>query len=84
VKPATIATPLETAVQAVARMGFKSGDILTSKYWDGVPLKFDVVDPKENVIWVFRMHRATPGTWAQGWRHKMKYLPADVAKLEGT
>jgi hypothetical protein len=74
--------PIETAVQTVARMGLKPGDILVSKFWDGVPLQIEEVREKE--IRVLRLHQTTPGVWRPGARHPMKYLPSDVAKREGT
>jgi hypothetical protein len=69
---------LETAVEAVKRLGFKPGDVLESKFWDGVPLRIDRLNTTH--ICVTRMHEVVPGDWRPGLSHMMKYLPADVAK----
>jgi hypothetical protein len=73
-KPAPIS--LETAVQACARLGFKPGDVLTSRFWDGVPLRIDEIREKD--LWVTQM-RYVLGQWRAGASHAMRYLPADVA-----
>lgn len=78
-KSVTAPTPLETAVQACARLGFKPGDLLVSKYWDGVPLRIDEIREKD--LWVTRQHQALE-QWRDGASHAMRYLPADVAKKD--
>ncbi len=80
-RPKKETAPLETAVDACERLGFKIGDVLTSKYWDDVPLRIDEVRRSE--LWVTRQHFAL-GQWRDGASHTMKYLPADVAKKEGS
>ena len=77
----TSSPPLETAVQACVRLGFKKGDRLVSKFWD-VPLRISEIFEKE--LWVTRQKQVTPGVWQGGASHTMKYLPADVRKKEGT
>jgi hypothetical protein len=68
---------LETAVEACVRLGFKAGDLLTSKFWDGVPLRIDEIREKE--LWVTRVHFVL-GHGRDGASHAMRYLPVDVAK----
>jgi len=77
----TSSPPLETAVEACARLGLHKGDVLTSKFWD-VPLKISEIFEKE--LWVTRQMFVL-GEWKAGASHTMRYLPSDVAKkLEGT
>jgi len=78
----TSSIPLETAVQACVRLNFKKGDVLISKFWDGVPLRISEVFEKE--LWVTRLTEVAPGDWRAGASHTMKYLPADVKKKEAT
>lgn len=72
--------PLEVAAQACARLGFKAGDTLTSRFWDGVPLKIERIELAS--IWVTRLHEVAPGDWREGASHSMRYLPRDVARIE--
>lgn len=71
------ATHFETAVEACARLSFKPGDVLASKFWDNVPLRIDEIREKD--LWVTRMHY-TLGRWRDGASHAMRYLPADITK----
>jgi hypothetical protein len=67
---------LEMATQTAHRLGFKLGDTLTSKFWDGVPLRLERFEGAQ--VWVTRLHEVAPGDWRDGASHMMRYLPADV------
>jgi hypothetical protein len=70
---------LETALQAVSRLGFQEGDILESAFWD-VPMLLERLDG--DGVFVVRLHSVTsdPSTRNPGARFRMRYLPSDVRK----
>ncbi len=70
---------LETGVQVVARLGFKVGDVLMSKFWD-VPLRLLRIDADS--LWMDRVREVEPGQWKSTFAHTMRYLPSDVTKRE--